>query len=272
MPVPMEAASRGARGQKGMKGLSVAVITRDEEDRLPACLESVSFADEIVVVDSGSTDSTVEIAHSKGARVVVEAWRGFSGQKQFAVDSCSNDWVLILDADERVPSETAGAILHALSFQDEAVTAFSFPRKNFLHGRWIRHSGWWPDRILRLVDRRYGSFDGRAVHERWLTRGREQSLSAPIEHISFRTYSDILAKMELYSDLAARSMYDSGRTSGPLTPPLHALWMFFRTYVMELGALDGFDGLVISIMNAGGSFFKYAKLRELMAEPDTGGD
>lgn len=265
---PMGGDSRSKRDLEDEKGLSVAIITRDEEERLQACLDSVSFADEIVVVDSGSTDRTVEIAGSLGARVIVENWRGFSGQKQFAVDSCSNHWVLVLDADERVPSETGEAILHALSSKDSAVTAFSFPRKNFLHGRWIRHCGWWPDRILRLVDRRYGSFDGRAVHERWLTRGREQPLSAPIEHFSFRTYSDIVAKMELYSDLAARSMYDSGRTAGPLTPPLHALWMFFRTYAMELGVLEGFDGLVISIMNAGGSFFKYAKLRELAAGPE----
>jgi (heptosyl)LPS beta-1,4-glucosyltransferase len=250
-----------------MKGLSVAVITRDEEKRLPACLESVSFADEIVVVDSGSTDRTVETALSQGARVLVESWRGFSGQKQFAVDTCSNEWVLILDADERVPAKTAEAIRRALSSRESegGVTAFSFPRRNFLKGRWIRHCGWWPDRVLRLVDRRYGSFDGRAVHERWQTRGREQPLVEPIEHLSFECYSDLVAKMDLYSDLAARSMYDSGRRSGPLKPPLHASWMFFRTYALELGALDGFDGLVISIMNAGGSFLKYAKLRELSA-------
>lgn len=246
-----------------MNGLSVAVITLNEEERLPSCLKSVSFADEIVVVDSGSTDRTVEIAGSMGARVISEPWRGFSGQKQFAVDSCSNDWVLILDADERVPADTKEAVLQALYSRDEKVTAFSFPRKNYLHGRWIRHCGWWPDRILRLVDRRHGNFDGRAVHESWLTQGRKQPLGSPIEHLSFRSYSEMVAKMELYSDLAARSMYDSGRKSGPLTPQLHGLWMFFRTYVLELGVLDGFDGFMISVMNAGGSFFKYAKLREL---------
>ncbi len=268
MPTPVEDASRVEMKRGGMVGLSVAVVTRDEEERLPHCLGSVSFADEIVVVDSGSTDHTVEVARSMGARVFVETWRGFSAQKQFAVDSCSNNWVLILDADERLPAETAETILKALSFQDDEPAAFSFPRKNYLNGRWIRHCGWWPDRVLRLVDRRYGSFDGRAVHERWLTRGREQPLSAPIEHFSFKSYSDIVFKMELYSDLAARTMYDSGWKSGPLKPPLHAMWMFFRTYVLELGALDGFDGLVISVMNAGGSFLKYAKLRELSADQD----
>ncbi|MCF8062005.1 MAG: glycosyltransferase family 2 protein [Deltaproteobacteria bacterium] len=248
-------------------GLSVAVVTRDEEERLPGCLESVPFADEIVVVDSGSTDATVEIAGAMGARVLEEPWRGFSEQKQFAVDRCSNEWVLILDADERVPESTASEILEALSARDDAVTAFSFPRKNIFHGRWIRHCGWWPDRIVRLVDRREGAFDGRAVHERWLTRGREHPLDAPLEHYSFRRYSDLTVKMERYSDLAAECMHAGGRTAGPLTPPLHGLWMFFRTWVLELGILDGFDGFVISLMNGGGSFFKYAKLRELARDP-----
>jgi len=251
-------------------GLSVAVIARDEEERLPGCLESASFADEIVVVDSGSADRTVEIAGAAGARVFEEPWKGFSAQKQSAVDHCRNDWVLILDADERVPGATAGRILEVLSTRDPAVTAFSFPRKNIFHGRWIRHCGWWPDRIVRLVDRRAGAFDGRAVHERWLTRGRELPLDAPLEHHSFRRYADLTVKMERYSDLAAASMHAEGRTAGPLTPPLHALWMFFRTYVLELGALDGFDGFVISLMNGGGSFFKYAKLRELARERGRG--
>lgn len=248
----------------GLPRLSVAVITRDEEERLPACLQSASFADEVVVVDSGSTDRTVEIARSFGAHTLVEPWRGFSVQKQFAVDQCANDWVLILDADERVPEETAGAVREALgSMRDGEVSAFSFPRKNFLHGRWIRHCGWWPDRIVRLVDRRMGAFDGRAVHEQWLARGGIHAFDVPIEHHSFRNYSELVAKMELYSDLASRAFFEEGKTVGPLTPPLHALWMFLRTYLLELGVLDGFDGFVISLMNAGGSFFKYAKLREL---------
>ncbi len=249
-----------------MPGVSVAVITCNEERRLSACLRSASFAGEIVVLDSGSTDKTVEIATSMGARVFEESWRGFSGQKQLAVELCSNHWVLILDADERVPPETARAIREALSSREEAVAAFSFPRKNVFHGRWIRHCGWWPDRIVRLVDRRRGSFDGRAVHERWVTGGREIPLDAPLEHHSFQCYSDLVTKMERYSDLTARAMYEAGGNASPWTPPLHALWMFFRAYVLERGALDGLDGLVISLMNAGGSFFKYAKLRELVQD------
>jgi glycosyltransferase involved in cell wall biosynthesis len=247
-------------------GLSVAVIACDEEERLPACLESASFADEIVVVDSGSRDRTLEVAKEAGARVFEEPWKGFSLQKQSAVDHCTHDWVLILDADERIPGETAAAIREVLASRQDGVTAFSFPRRNIFHDRWIRRCGWWPDRIVRLVDRREGAFDGRAVHERWLTRGREQPLDAALEHRSFRRYADLTVKMERYSDLAAASMHAEGRTAGPLTPPLHGLWMFFRTYVLELGVLEGFDGFVISLMNGGGSFFKYAKLRELARE------
>ncbi|MFP4037406.1 MAG: glycosyltransferase family 2 protein [Desulfobacteraceae bacterium] len=242
----------------------MAVITRDEEDRLPACLSSVAFAGDLVVVDSGSTDSTVLIAREMGARVFEEPWRGFSAQKQFAVDQCLNDWVLVLDADESLPPETARAAAGAVQGAKEGVTAFSFRRKNLLHGRWIRRCGWWPDRVVRLVDRRAGAFDGRLVHEGWVVRrGEVKALDEPIEHRSFRSYSDLAAKMEAYSDLAARAMFEEGRSINPLYPVLHGGWMFFRTYFLELGFLVGFDGLVISVMNAGGSFLKYAKLLEL---------
>jgi len=245
------------------KPLSVAIITKNEEERLPGCLESLPFADEVLVVDSGSTDNTIEVAKSLGARVIVEEWRGFSGQKQFAVDQCKNGWVLVLDADERVSGETARIINEELSKCDTGIHAFSFKRKNYLHGRWIRHCGWWPDRIVRLVKRRMGGFDGRPVHESWLTKGRVKALDACIEHFSFRNYSELVAKMENYSNLASKELFERDIRVSPLTPVFHGLWMFIRTYLLELGLFEGFDGLVISIMNAGGSFMKYAKLREM---------
>jgi glycosyltransferase involved in cell wall biosynthesis len=243
--------------------LSVAIITKNEEERLPDCLKSVAFADEVLVVDSGSTDGTVELAKSFGARVLFEAWRGYSGQKQYAVDQCLHDWVLILDADERIPQETAQVIMRELSRNDVAISAFGFRRKNYLHGRWIKHCGWWPDRIVRLVNRKVGSFDGRPVHERWVTEGIVRGLDAAIEHISFRNYSELLAKMENYSNLASKELFEKNVKVNAVTPMLHGLWMFFRTYFLELGVLDGFDGFVISTTNAGGSFLKYAKTREM---------
>jgi len=243
--------------------LSVAIITKDEEERLPNCLKSVTFADEVLVVDSGSTDGTVALAKSFGARVLVEAWRGYSGQKQFAVDQCLHDWVLILDADERVPQETTQVIVRELARNDTTISAYGFRRKNYLHGRWIKHCGWWPDRIVRLVNRRAGEFDGRPVHEKWITQGNVKELDTVIEHLSFRNYSELLAKMENYSNLASKELFEKEAKVNALTPIFHGLWMFLRTYFLELGVLDGFDGLVISTTNAGGSFLKYAKAREM---------
>ncbi len=243
--------------------LSVAIITKNEEERLPDCLKSVTFADEVLVVDSGSTDGTVAVAKSLGAKVLIEAWRGYSGQKQFAVDQCLHDWVLILDADERIPQETAQSIKGELATNHTTISAYSFRRKNYLHGRWIKHCGWWPDRIVRLVNRRAGGFDGRPVHEKWVTQGNVKELDAAIEHISFRNYSELLAKMENYSNLASKELFDKKANVNALTAIFHGLWMFLRTYLLELGVLDGFDGFLISTTNAGGSFLKYAKAREM---------
>lgn len=248
----------------------MAVITKDEEERLPACLKGVAFADEILVVDSGSTDRTLEAAEKGGARVLIEPWRGFSGQKQYAVDQCKNDWVLILDADERIPEETAEAIRRVLMDNDPSAAAYSFKRKNFLHGRWIRHCGWWPDPVVRLVDRTRGGFDGRPVHERWLTEGPVKTLDACIEHLSFRNYSELIEKMQAYSNLGSESLLSQKAHTSAFVSISHGLWMFMRTYFLERGFLDGFDGFVISIMNAGGSFLKYAKLRELERESVSG--
>ncbi|MFH1241124.1 MAG: glycosyltransferase family 2 protein [Pseudomonadota bacterium] len=246
--------------------VSVAIITKDEEERLPGCLKSLSFADEILVVDSGSQDKTVSIAMAFRCRVMTEEWRGYAGQKQFAVDNCSNDWVLILDADERIPVETAVKIGELLDDPEPGFTAYSFLRKNYFHGRWIRHCGWWPERVVRLVNRTKGRFSEHLVHERWISDGAVKELDVPIEHYSFQSYSDLIHKMETYSTLAAREILRKGNRSAWWSPITHGLWMLVRTYIFELGVLDGFDGLVISILNGGGSFMKYAKAREMMVQ------
>jgi glycosyltransferase involved in cell wall biosynthesis len=242
--------------------LSIAILTKNEEARLSDCLKSVSFSDEVLVVDSGSSDKTVEVAKSFGARVLIEEWRGFSGQKQFAVDQCRHDWVLILDADERIPEGSALTIRQEIAKNDPEISAYSFRRKNYLHGRWIKHCGWWPDRIVRLVHRKKGGFDGRPVHETWIADGKVKTLDAIIEHVSFRNYSELVAKMENYSNLTSKELFERNKQVNFLTPVFHGLWMFIKTYFLELGVIDGFDGLLISTMNAGGSFLKYAKLRE----------
>jgi glycosyltransferase involved in cell wall biosynthesis len=251
--------------QKTGVPLSIAIITKDEEDRIGACVESLSFADEIVVVDSGSVDDTVRIAGDAGCRVILEKWRGYAGQKQFAVDQCRNDWVIILDADERIPRETAEKLGEIPLNGGSSVTACSFLRKNYFHGRWIRHCGWWPDRIVRLVNRKKGRFNTRLVHERWITDGNVRDLDLIIDHYSFRNYSDLISKMQTYSTLSARDMFAQGKHARGWTPLSHGLWMFLRTYIFEMGVLEGFDGFMISALNGGGSFMKYAKLIEMNA-------
>ena len=209
---------------------SVAIITKNEEERIANCIKSVAFADEILVVDSMSTDSTVDIAKSLGARVIIEPWRGYSAQKQFAVDNCKYDWVLIIDADERVPSETADVIKNELKKNDKEIVAFQFKRKNYLHGRWIKHCGWYPNKIIRLVNRKKGKFDGEIVHEKWMVNGKIKMLESDILHNSFRNYSEMIAKMENYSSLAAKSLFKNERRSNVFSPIFHGMWMFIKTY------------------------------------------
>jgi (heptosyl)LPS beta-1,4-glucosyltransferase len=246
--------------------VSVAIITLNEADRIADCLQSVAFAKDVVVVDGGSTDKTPEIAESLGAKVLREPWRGFAAQKQFAVNQCRNDWVLILDADERISAEASVLIDQAISQEGKAVAAYSFKRRNYLYGRWIKRSGWWPDRVVRLVRKDLGRFSNRAVHEQWVADGVVEALDACIEHFSFRCCSDLVAKMELYSSLGAEDLLKEDRRATPLTPVLRGAWTFFQTYFLQLGIMDGFEGFLIAVMNGGGTFLKYAKLLELLRE------
>lgn len=244
--------------------VSVAIVARDEEDRIAACIGSLGFAQEVVVVvDERSSDETLAIARSWGCRAVSRAWMGYARQKQLAVDLCENDWVLILDADERVSEETAGHINRLLSRPNPDVAAYGLLRKNIFHGRWVRRCGWWPDRVVRLVQKKKGRFSDHRVHEHWKADGPVEFLSVAIEHRSFRNYADLIDKMQNYSTLAALQMREEGRRVYWWTPIAHGSWMFIRTYFLELGLLEGFDGFMIATLNAGGSFLKYAKLREL---------
>ncbi|GAB6905987.1 Glycosyl transferase family 2 [Desulfosarcina cetonica] len=245
------------------RAVSVAIVAKDEAGRIGACLDSLGFADEVVVVvDDRSRDDTLAIAEAHGCRTLSMAWMGYGRQKQFAVDACTHDWVLILDADERVPPETGDRIRRLIDESAPPAAAYGFLRRNIFHGRWFKRCGWWPDRVLRLVDRRQGRFSDDMVHEQWICDGPVERLDAILEHYSFPTYADLIEKMQNYSTLAARQMEADGRQAAWWSPILHGLWMFFRSYVLELGVLEGFDGFVISLTNAGGSFMKYAKLRE----------
>ncbi len=250
--------------------LSVAIITKDEAANLPGCLKSVAFARQIVVVDSGSADGTLEIARDFGCEVFVEPWKGFGPQKQMAIDRCREPWVLVLDADERIPPETETAIRAVVSGGESGASGYSFPRKNFFQGRWIRHMGWWPDRITRLFRNGKGRMTEAAVHEAVDVAGQIAPLHAPIEHYTESRLSEILKKIDRYSTLAAEEAFREGRRSSVWGALARAELTFVQDYVIRLGFLDGRQGLVLSVTDAVNKFFKYAKLSELNRQAGAG--
>ncbi|MDD5168435.1 MAG: glycosyltransferase family 2 protein [Syntrophales bacterium] len=244
--------------------LSVAIITQDEADNLPRCLESIGFAEQIVIVDSGSSDDTVKIARDAGCDVFLEPWRGgFGAQKQFAIDRCRNPWIMVLDADERIPPETAAAIRDIVTNITGSVAGYSFPRKNFFQGRWIRHAGWWPDRIVRLFEKDSGMMSRAAVHEGVEVKGEIGSLDVPIEHFTESRLSRIILKIDRYSTLGAQEAFREGKTSSTASALLRAVLTFMQDYFLRLGILDGSPGLTLAITDSVNKFFKYAKLAEL---------
>jgi glycosyltransferase involved in cell wall biosynthesis len=244
-----------------LRPLSAVLIARDEEQRIAACLESLSFADEIVVVESGSTDRTVEIARRFTEKVVTLPWRGFGPQKQAAVALASHDLVLNVDCDERVPPSLAREIA-ALQAAPRLAAAYAIPRRTFVGDKEIRFCGWSPDRIVRLFDRTRAGFSDDLVHETVVTRGEVGACREALLHHSFRGFADLVAKLNRYSDLAARQMQERGRPPRALDA-LRPAFAFVRTYLLRLGFLDGFEGLEIAVADALGTFAKYAKLREL---------
>ncbi|MBU1184553.1 MAG: glycosyltransferase family 2 protein [Proteobacteria bacterium] len=242
--------------------LSVAMIVRNEAQSLPDCLRSVAFARQIVVVDSGSEDETLRIASDFGCEVFSEAWRGFGPQKQFAVEKCREAWTLVLDADERIPPETARVIRQIVGSPD-AAAGYSFPRKNFFQGRWIRHAGWWPDRVVRLFRKGEGCMTGAAVHESVAVDGPVEHLEVPIEHWTESRLDLILRKIDRYSTLGAQEAFVEGRRCSIWLAFLRAEFTFFQDYLLRGGFLDGPQGLTLAVTDAVNKFFKYAKLSEL---------
>jgi glycosyltransferase involved in cell wall biosynthesis len=241
--------------------LSVAIITKNEETRLPECLASVSFAAEVVVVDSDSTDRTVEIARAFGAVVHVEPWQGFGRQKQLAIDHCRHDWVLVLDADERVGSEAQAEIREALVAG--TCVAYSFPRKNYFCGRWLKHAGWWPDRVVRLFRKDSARMSERAVHESLEVHGPVGILRQPLVHYANKDLAQTLDKVNHYSSAGANELFARGETASVVKALLRAAWSFLHGYILRGGFLDRGEGFVMAVSDFMNVFFKYAKLREL---------
>jgi glycosyltransferase involved in cell wall biosynthesis len=243
--------------------ISAVIITLNEEKRLEPALKSVKgLVSEIIVVDSHSTDDTVRIAKRYTEHVYERKWTSFADQKNFANEKASNPWVLSLDADERVSPELRSEIL-SLAAGEPDYAGFSIPRQVHYLGRWIRHSGWYPDRKLRLFLKDRARWTGDFVHEDLVLDGRIGKLNGTIHHFTYDSIAEHVARINKYSDLAAQKLY-ARKTRCRL---FHLIgWpasRFFKSYVLKLGFLDGFPGLVISVLNGYSIFIRYAKLREI---------
>jgi len=241
--------------------LSVILIAKDEEACIARALRSVEWADEIVVVDSGSTDRTVDIAREFGAKVTVAAdWPGFGAQKNRALDLATGDWVLSLDADEWLTDATADAIRRVIGADGAGVAAYRLPRRSSFCGRFMRHSGWWPDYVVRLFRRGRARFSDDIVHERLIVEGPVGTLREPIMHETYTDLEDMLGKMNRYSTLTAQQLRQAGKSGGLGEAIARSAWAFLRTYVFRAGFLDGREGFMLAVAIAEVTYYRYAKL------------
>lgn len=247
-------------------GISAVIIVHNEERNIAGCLASIDFADEIVVVDSGSTDGTEAIcrAHPK-VRFHTNPWEGFGPQKNRAVDLACHEWIFSIDADERVSPELATEVARVAAQAD--CDGYLVRRRNFYRGQWVRHSGWWPDEVLRLFRKEKGRFNNRLVHEAVEVQGAIGTLEGCIDHSSFRSASDFLAKAQSYSSIGADQLMAAGRRTTPGMALGRSLFAFIKAYVLRAGFLDGRVGLLIAYSNAVGVFYRYMKRLE-MDDPD----
>lgn len=241
--------------------LSAAVITKDEEDKIGDCLDSLSFTDEIVVVDSGSTDRTVEIARAKGAKVVHNDWEGHIQQKNFAIVQTRGEWVLSVDADERVSARLRAEILKKLENPD--ADGYAVPRLVYYINRWIRHCGWYPARKTRLFRRDKGRWTGENPHDRLDVDGKVKNLDGDLYHLSFDNISDHLRTIDRFTEIAARERVAKGARAGLFAIALRPPATFIKMYFLKLGFLDGVPGLIVSALSAYHVFCKYMRISEM---------
>lgn len=240
--------------------LSVIIITKNEAANIRACLESVAWADEIIVVDSGSSDATAEICGEFDARVYKHDWQGFGKQKNRALGYATHEWVFSIDADERVTPELRAAIEAVLRKDDDACSAYRVSRLSSYCGRFMRHSGWYPDHIVRLFRRAAAHFSDDLVHERLLVEGQIGELDGELLHYAFDNLEEVLRKVDHYSSAGAAMLHRRGRSASLGGAVLRGLWSFLRTYVMRGGFLDGREGFMLAVSNAEGTYYRYLKL------------
>lgn len=245
--------------------MTVTIITLNESQHIAAAIDSAAWADEILVVDSGSTDDTVAIAASRGVRVMQRTWPGYVDQKNYAASVASHDWIFSLDADERITPALADEIRRLVA-GDPAERAFRVPRVTFHLGRWVRTTDFYPDYQTRLYDRRAARWQGRHVHESVVADGPSGQLRHELQHYSYRDLSDHLERINHYSTLAARQMYESGRRATAVDLLTHPPAAFLRNYLLRGGITDGMAGLTISLVNAYSVLLKFAKLWEMQQQ------
>ncbi len=241
-----------------MPVLSAIIITKNESANIAECLDSVAFCDERVVVDSGSADDTVRIAEGKGARVSFHAFEGFGRQLNHALSLAQGDWILLVDADERISPALAAEIQQAVRVG--ASDGYAMPRSSWFCGRRMRHSGWYPDYVPRLFKRGRVRWSDDLVHARPICEGPVTRLSQPIIHFPVWQIEDALRRMDSYSTAGAQMMFDKGRRVWFVTGILRGAYSFFRTYVLRAGFLDGREGLLLAVLNAEGTYYRYMKL------------
>jgi len=239
--------------------VSAIIITKNAGSMIRRCVESVAWADETIVVDSGSTDDTAEICRAMGVNFSVSAdFPGFSPQKNRALDLATGDWVVSVDADEWITPELRDEMLAAMAKPTAA--AYAVPRRSSFCGRYMKHSGWWPDHVIRLFRRDAARFSDDRAHERLLVEGVTRKLKQPLMHEAISTMDQMLGKMNLYSTASARMLHERGRKASLATAVFHGSWAFFRTYILRLGFLDGREGFILAVANAEGSYYRYVKL------------
>lgn len=243
--------------------VSAVIVARNEARRIEACVRSVAFCDEVLVVDSGSTDATIELARAAGARVVSTDWPGYIAQKNRAAGLAANDWVLSIDADERVDDALGAALRARIAGAEPAEAAFEVRRHTFHLGRWIDHGGWYPEWRARLFDRRRAAWGGVEPHDHLQVSGPVGRVDAgDLEHYSYESISEHAQQIDRFTTIAARERLAKGRRSSLFAMLFHPPWCFFRMYVLRLGFLDGRAGYVIARMSAHYVFLKYAKIWE----------
>lgn len=238
--------------------LSVIVITKNEASNIQTCLRSVAFADEIIVLDSGSTDGTPDICRALGARVEVTDWPGFGPQKNRALSLAQGEWVLSLDADETVSDALRADILRAV--MAEGAQIYAIPRLSTYLGRPMRHSGWWPDHVVRLFRRGCARFSDDLVHESLVFDGKPAYLASPLNHETYTSFEEIIDKINRYSSAGAEMAFRRGKDSSLSLAIIKGLFAFFRTYILRAGFLDGREGFMLAVSNAEATYYRQVKL------------